>query len=276
MVTDLLLVATATSLACSSVGFFLVLRGTVLVADAISHALVPGIVVAYLLTGSMHPVALLIGALVSGIGTVLFTELLSSFVDERKEVALALTFPLFFSVGVLLVNLYASSLHLDIDMVLLGEILFASMQKLSIFGIDVGPQHFWVMLCIFLVNVLASTILFKPLQYLLFDKDSMLLPRFVSRILFLFLTFATGWTIMATLEVVGSLVTVCLMTVPAASVLLFSGSMKPAYLLTHAVAFFVAVAGVLTGLWFDCSIAGSMALWAGIFFGGAYVVSRGY
>ncbi|QQR53947.1 metal ABC transporter permease [bacterium] len=276
MVKKLLLVATATSLACSSVGFFLVLRGTVLVADAISHALVPGIVVAYLLTGSMHPVALLIGALVSGIGTVLFTELLSSFVDERKEVALALTFPLFFSVGVLLVNLYTSSLHLDIDMVLLGEILFASMHKLSIFGVDVGPQHFWVMLCIFLVNVLVSTVLFKPLQYLLFDKDSMLLPRHISRLLFLFLTFATGWTIMATLEVVGSLVTVCLMTVPAASVLLFSGSMKSAYLLTHALAGLVAVAGVLTGLWFDCSIAGSMALWAGLFFGGAYVASRGY
>ena len=110
-------------------GSFLLLRGMALTSDAISHTVLLGIVVAFLLMtdvfgleGDTSSPWLIIGAALAGVATVVLTELLYHSGLVRQDAALGLAFPLLFAIAVILVSRFAEDVHLDEDMVLVGEI----------------------------------------------------------------------------------------------------------------------------------------------------------
>jgi len=110
-------------------GTFLVLRQLSLVSDAISHTVLLGIVVAFLVMTfglgmdvDLSSEWLLVGATLAGIGTVALTELIFRSGLVKEDAALGLAFPFLFAVGIILVSRYADDIHLDNDAVLVGEI----------------------------------------------------------------------------------------------------------------------------------------------------------
>lgn len=110
-------------------GTFLLLRGMALTSDAISHTVLLGIVVAFLLMTHVFRVEgdtsspwLIIGASLAGLGTVLLTEMLYRSGLVRQDAALGLAFPLLFAIAVILVSRFVDDAHLDEDAVLVGEI----------------------------------------------------------------------------------------------------------------------------------------------------------
>ena len=126
---------TATLIGCliaisgALLGSFLLLRGMALTSDAISHTVLLGIVVAFLLMtelfgmeGDTSSPWLILGASLAGVGTVLLTELLYRSGLVRQDAALGLVFPLLFAIAVILVSRYTDDVHLDEDAVLVGEI----------------------------------------------------------------------------------------------------------------------------------------------------------
>lgn len=110
-------------------GTFLLLRGMSLTSDAISHTVLLGIVVAFILMGSVfgqHPDLssgwLIVGAAAAGVATVLLTELIYRSGLVKQDAALGLAFPLLFAIAVILVSRVVSDVHLDEDAVMVGEI----------------------------------------------------------------------------------------------------------------------------------------------------------
>ena len=110
-------------------GSFLLLRGMSLASDAISHTVLLGIVVAFLLMtqvfgleGDTSSPWLIAGASLAGVGTVFLTELLYRSGLVRQDAALGLAFPLLFAIAVILVSRFVDDVHLDEDAVLVGEI----------------------------------------------------------------------------------------------------------------------------------------------------------
>ncbi len=110
-------------------GSFLLLRGLALTSDAISHTVLLGIVVAFLLMtdvfglpGDTASPWLILGASLAGVGTVLLTEMLYRSGLVKQDAALGLAFPLLFAIAVILVSRYVDDVHLDEDAVLVGEI----------------------------------------------------------------------------------------------------------------------------------------------------------
>ena len=110
-------------------GTFLLLRGMSLTSDAISHTVLLGIVVAFILMGSVfgrHPdlssAWLIVGAAAAGVATVLLTELIYRSGLVKQDAALGLAFPLLFAIAVILVSRVVSDVHLDEDAVMVGEI----------------------------------------------------------------------------------------------------------------------------------------------------------
>ena len=110
-------------------GTFLLLRGMSLTSDAISHTVLLGIVVAFLLMTEVFNVAgdtsspwLILGASLAGVGTVVLTELLYRSGLLKQDAALGLAFPFLFAIAVILVSRYVDDVHLDEDAVLVGEI----------------------------------------------------------------------------------------------------------------------------------------------------------
>src|SRR3989344_6639955 len=136
---ELVLVAIVTAIACALPGLFLVLRGVALMSDAISHAMLLGIILMFLVIHNLNSPLLLLGAALAGLATVLVTELLIGTHKVKKDTAIGLVFPAFFSLGIVLITLYARDVHLDTDMVLLGELAFVPFSRLIIAGYDCGP-----------------------------------------------------------------------------------------------------------------------------------------
>src|ERR687893_472204 len=139
-------IAAATAAACALPGVFLVLRRMSLMSDAISHAILLGIVLAFFVTENIASPLLVLAAALTGVLTVSLVEVLNRTRLVREDAAIGLVFPLLFSLAVILISLFAGSVHLDTDAVLLGELAFAPFERVEVAGLDLGPQALWVML----------------------------------------------------------------------------------------------------------------------------------
>jgi manganese/zinc/iron transport system permease protein len=109
-----------------------------------------------------------LGAAVAGLLTVLLTELLTRSRLVREDAAIGLVFPAMFALAVLIINVYASNVHLDADAVLLGEIGFAWLDVIDVGG-QLVPRSLLVLSIITLVNGLFIVLLFKELKLATFD-----------------------------------------------------------------------------------------------------------
>lgn len=262
----LIFIACCTAVACTLPGTFLVLRGMALMSDAISHAMLLGIVSMFLVLHNLHSSLLLMGAAIAAFFTVLLTEMLVNTSLLKKDTAIGLVFPLFFSAGVILISQYAYQVHLDIDMVLLGELLFAPLSRFYIVGYDCGPQAMWVMSAILLFNIAFVSLFYKELKMSSFDQVYAEYINYSPRLLHYFLMIITCITAVGSFEVVGSVVTVALMIIPAATAFIGAKSLEQMVKVSIIVAIVDACVGYIFSVVLDVSVAGSIALIAGIVF----------
>ena len=136
---EIQLIAAVVAVACALPGCFLVLRRMAMLSDAISHAILPGIVLAFFITHNLSSPLLVLAAAATGLLTVVLVELLSRTGLLREDAAIGLVFPALFSIGVILISVYARDVHLDVDAVLLGELAFAPFNRFEVGGYDLGP-----------------------------------------------------------------------------------------------------------------------------------------
>lgn len=263
---QLLLIAILTAIACALPGVFLVLRGVALMSDAISHAILPGIVIMFLLVHNLESPLLIAGACLAGLVTVLLTEWIIGTHRIGKDAAIGLVFPLFFSIGILLISRYTYNVHVDTDMVLLGELAFAPFDRLIIGNVDVGPCAVWVMGIIALINCAAIGFFYKELKLSTFDPTlAQMLGINPTKMHYLLMTL-TSITAVSAFNVVGSIVVVALMLTPAATAYLLTNHISALVASSLAIATITAVAGYDLACILDASIAGSIATMSGIIF----------
>ena len=112
--TEILLIAIAVSIACAIPGVFLVLRRMSMMADAITHTVFLGIVLAFFVTEDLNSPLLLVGATVVGVGTVWLTEMVHNTGLVNEDASIGIIFPLLFSIAIILVSLYSGNAHLDV------------------------------------------------------------------------------------------------------------------------------------------------------------------
>jgi manganese/zinc/iron transport system permease protein len=120
---QMLITLLITGIACAILGCFLVLRKLSMITDALAHSILLGIVLAFLITKDLNSPILFIGAGLFGIFTVFSIELLSSTRLVKSDDAVGIIFPLFFSLAVILISTFARNVHLDIDIVLMGQVI---------------------------------------------------------------------------------------------------------------------------------------------------------
>src|SRR5687768_10617054 len=122
---------------CAILGCYLVLRRMSLLGDAISHAVLPGLAVAFLLTGSINGIGMAIGAGVLGVLTAYLTQLVHKTADVPEDASMGVVFTSLFAVGVILITRAASSVDLDPGCVLYGLIEFVPLDTVPWFGVEV-------------------------------------------------------------------------------------------------------------------------------------------
>jgi manganese/zinc/iron transport system permease protein len=270
---QILLIAVVTAVAAALPGTFLVLRRMSLVSDAISHAILPGIVVAFFLTGDLGSPLLVVAAALTGVLTVALIEALGRTGLVREDAAIGLVFPALFSIGVVLISRYAGGVHLDIDVVLTGELAFAPFQRLLVAGRDLGPRSLWTMGLILVANLLLIGLLYKELKLATVDSQLAALLGLSPVLVHYLLMTMVSVTAVGAFEAVGSILVVALMIAPPASAYLLAERLGTMLGLSAAIAAAGAVLGYGVAHALDVSISGAMATAAGALFAVVLVVA---
>lgn len=263
---EIQLIASLVAIACAIPGVFLVLRKMALISDAISHAILPGIVVGFFITHDISSPLLIVLAAIMGIITVVLVEFIQKTGLVKEDTAIGLVFPSLFSIGVIMIAQNANDVHLDIDAVLLGELAFAPFDRLLIGGVDVGPKSLWVIGSILLVSLGLLGAFFKELKVSTFDAGLASALGFSPVVMHYGLMTVSSVTTVGAFDAVGAILVVALMIAPAATAYLLTKDLKKMLLLSVSFGVFAAISGYWLAHGLDASIAGSIASVLGVVF----------
>ena len=150
---EIQLIASLVAIACAIPGTFLVLRKMAMISDAISHSILPGLVVGFFITQDLNSPLLILLAAFTGVLTVVLVEKIQQTKLVKEDTAIGLVFPALFSVGVILIAKYANDVHLDIDAVLLGELAFTPFDRVYWGETDLGPKSLMVIGIILIITI---------------------------------------------------------------------------------------------------------------------------
>lgn len=267
---ETLAIAVVTAVACAVPGAFLVLRRMALVSDAISHAILPGIVVAFFVTGSLTSPWLVLAAAATGVLTVALIEALNRTRLVAEDAAIGLVFPALFSIGVILVSRFAGDAHIDTDAVLLGELALASLDRWVVAGVDLGPRALWSMGSILVFDLALVAALAKEFKLATVDPALAAALGFRPGVLHYLLMGMVSITAVGAFNAAGSILVVALMIAPPAAAYLLVNQWRRMVWLSGVLAALGAVIGYGAAVVFDVSIAGAMATASGGLFALAF------
>jgi manganese/zinc/iron transport system permease protein len=270
---EIQLIAAVVAIACALPGVFLVLRRMALMSDAISHAILLGIVLAFFVTEDLASPLLIVAAAATGVVTVSLVELLNRTQLVREDAAIGLVFPVLFSLGVILISRFAGDVHLDIDAVLLGELAFAPFDRFVMLGYDLGPRALYVMSGILLLNIAFIGVFYKELKLATFDAGLAAALGFSPALVHYGLMSLVSVTAVGAFDAVGSVLVVALMIAPAATAYLLTDRLARMIGLSALIGVMSAIGGYWLAHAYDASIAGSMATMSGVLFGLAFLLA---
>ncbi len=264
---EIQLVAVIVAAACALPGTFLVLRKMAMMSDAISHAILPGIVIGFFLTESLSSPLLILGGATAGLVTVALVEWLRKTNLVREDAAMGLAFSTLFAIGVIMIAQFATDIHLDTDAVLLGELAFIPFERFVIAGHDVGPQALYSTGIVGMLCAGFIMLFYKELKLSTFDSALSATLGFLPALLHYALMGFVSMTAVAAFDAVGSILVIALMVGPPASAYLLTDKLNRMLLYSVLLAMTAAIAGYWIAYLLDASIAGCMATMVGIQFG---------
>lgn len=263
---EIQIIASLVAIACAIPGTFLVLRKMAMISDAISHSILPGIVVGFFITQDLNSPWLILLAALTGVLTVVLVEKIQQTKLVKEDTAIGLVFPALFSIGVIMIAKYANDVHLDIDAVLLGELAFTPFDRLYYDGMDLGPKSMWVIGIILLVTLTLLFAFYKELKMSTFDAGLATSLGFSPAIIHYGLMSVASVATVGAFDAVGAILVVALMIAPAASAYLLTTNLTKMIFLACFFGVFSAIAGYWSANYLDASIAGSIATMLGLVF----------
>lgn len=253
-----LLTLIVAALSCSVLGVFLVLRRQSMLTDAISHSVLLGIVLAFFITKSLDSPFLLVSASISGLVAVLAIEKLGSSKYVKKDDAVGIIYPMFFSIAVILISRYAKNAHLDTDIVLLGEVIFVSLDTYNIFGMEIA-KSFVNLSLMFLVNITFIKLFFKELKVATFDIVFAKTIGIPTGFLFYSIMVLTSVTSVMSFNAVGSILVVSFFITSASIGLLLGKSLSNTLIITCIFAIINSIEGFTLAYYLNVSMSGMVA-----------------
>jgi len=263
---EIQLIACVVAIACAVPGVFLVLRKMALISDAISHSILPGIVLGFFITHDLSSPLLIVLAAITGVITVVLVEAIQKTGLVKEDTAIGLVFPALFSIGVILIAKNANDVHLDIDAVLLGELAFAPFDRLELWGGDLGPKSLWIMGTILIITITLLILFFKELKVSTFDAGLSSALGISPIVMHYGLMSVSSVTVVGAFDAVGAILVVALMIAPAATSYLLTSDLKKMLVLSVLFGIFSAIGGYWMANLLDASISGSMTTVLGVVF----------
>ena len=205
------------SLALGLIGCFLVVRGMSLLGDALSHSVLPGIVIGFLIGGSLHSPWILVGATAVGLAAAVLVQGVQHHSRVKEDASLGIVFTSLFALGVVMINLYAGRADLDPGCVLYGNIEYFAL------GSDHGA--IWLMAGITGCVVLGLVVFYRQLLVSTFDPGLAVSLGVPAAVVHYALMGVLSLTVVASFEAVGAILAVALLVMPGATARLWTDRM---------------------------------------------------
>lgn len=279
------------AIACGFIGNYLILRRMALVGDAISHSVLPGIAIAFLLANSLNTLPMFIGALGAGIVTTILIELIHKKTRVKQDSAIGIVFSSLFAMGIILISLSQSgSVHIDSDCVLYGEIAFVSLDMVEtelspaalsvVKGIPllnsslflqettlmIAPPPVIRMAAVTAITLLLIRLFYKELLVTSFDPGLSASLGINATVMHYALMGVLSVIIVSAFEAVGAILVIAMLILPGATASLLAYRLPRMFTLTALHAALSSLLGMHLATWLDCSHAGAMVVaGAGLF-----------
>ncbi|AWB45887.1 iron ABC transporter [Paenibacillus sp. CAA11] len=250
---------------CGILGCFLILRRMALIGDAISHSVLPGIAIAFLLSGSRDSILMLLGAAVLGLITVFLIQFLQRG-GLQSDASIGIVFTALFAIGVILISRNASHIDLDLDCVLFGEIAYVQWDTLIVAGYDLGPAAVWMLGGTLLLILLVIGLFYKQFKICAFDPSLAFACGIPVALFHYLLMGLVSLSTVASFESVGAILVVGMLIVPAATAYLLTDRLSLMLGYSVLIGIVSSAGGYYAAVWLDASIAGAMIVVAGILF----------
>lgn len=261
----IIIVASLAGISCGITGCFLILRKLSMLADAISHTVLLGIVLAFMISQSMNGVYMLIGAIIAGLLTAFLVQVFhSSGIQEDASIGVVFTF--LFAVGVILITLYAQDVHLDVDHALMGEITFVPWDLVKWGILPEVPKAFLMLSSVFIIDLIIIIAFYKELKITSFDPSMAAAIGIPVMMIHYLLMGMVSITTVASFDSVGAILVVAMLIAPGASACLLTNRLSLLLMISAILGVAAAVIGYYLASLLDVSIAGSMATVNGMIF----------
>ncbi|MBF0937631.1 MULTISPECIES: metal ABC transporter permease [Abiotrophia] len=249
-----LVTAIVIGIVSGAVGCFIILRGMSLMGDAISHAVLPGVALSFILG-----INFFVGAIVFG----LFASMIITFIRGNSiikgDTAIGITFSSFLALGVILIGLARSST--DLFHILFGNIL------------AVQDSDKWITIWVSVAVLIVIILFFKELLITSFDpqmaKAMGMKVNFYHYLLMILLTLVS----VTAMQSVGTILIVAMLITPAATAYLYVNSLKSMILLSSTLGAVTSVLGLFLGTSFNVAAGSSIVLTSAVIFAISFFIS---
>lgn len=260
-----IIIAMLAASTCTLTGNFLLLRRQALIGDAISHVVLPGIVAAFLLTGTVSTWPMILGAAGAALLAALMIELIRRLGRVEANAAMGISFTSLFAAGVLLLEISdTSAVHLDVEHALMGSleslIWLEATSWNSLFdkqALAALPPELPRLLIVLLVLVSFVFLFWRPLVGATFDAGFYKANGMNTALLSVALVICAALAAVAAFDAVGSILVIAMFICPPAAARLVARSMKQQLFWSLIFTNILAILGyILAGygpLWFGMS-----------------------
>lgn len=271
----IILTGTLVAVTCGLLGCFLILRKMSMVGDAISHAVLPGIVIAFLLSGSRETLPMLVGAGATGLLATFLIEYFHRRAGLQTDAAIGVTFTFLFAVGIILISAFTGEVDLDQDCVLYGEIAYVPIDLwVTANGTVMGPRPVYILSVVLLLVAVFIKLGYKELKLTSFDPAFASALGISTALWHYLLMAAVSFTTVSSFESVGAILVIAFLIGPPATAYLLTHDLKHMLAITVALAIFISITGYWMAYWLNASIAGCMAVITGVCFVAVFSVQR--
>lgn len=263
----MILTAVSVALPASLLGVLLVMKRMIMVGDAISHAVLPGIVIAFLMVESRESIPMLFGAAITGVLTTLLIDFLKRKLRVQEDAAIGTAFTFLFALGVLLIAFYAGkNADLDQECVLYGDLETSILDQIiwngRIYGTRAIAQLFPLIVIVLVVLIIGN----KGWKIWAFNSDFGGLKGMKTSVWQLVLMMLVSVHAVLSFESVGVIMVVGLLVLPPACALQLTHKYANVFIYSAGIGILACVIGVLVGEWINISIAPTIVSINGLIF----------
>ncbi|HEX4131499.1 MAG TPA: metal ABC transporter permease [Pirellulales bacterium] len=256
-------------------GCYLVLRRMSLMGDAISHAVLPGIVLGFLWSHSLAGWGIFVGAVVMGLITAMLTQTINTYARVPEDSSMGVVFTSLFALGVFLITNLARNFDLDPGCVLYGLIEAAPLDTVSWLGVEV-PRALGPMFAALVATCVFVAVFWKELKISSFDPALATAMGYRATAMHYALMAMVAVVTVASFEAVGSIIVIAMLVVPAATAHLLTDRFGRMMLLAVGVSIVSTVMGYWSAAALDTTVAGMMGVAAGVQLAAAVIFSPRY